>query len=202
MDDDSQDGRRQPPGASGVPRSGTQISGGDTSAASASDDVLRRAAAEVEEHVAENGWERPPALFALVRTADFLRDEPSAAARVGVTAEDAEGLLPVEQESLPDGPLDEVLAGMSWPPEVFGCALTQEILILPPGAEQVVGSDLQAAADHPERREGRLSVAVTRDGRSAAVLRLRGDVRRPEDLVTGPDLAPNLAAALLATLRD
>jgi hypothetical protein len=43
-------------------------------------------------------------------------------------------------------------------------------------------------------------VSVLRDGPSAAVLRLRGT--SDADLLTGPDLAPNLARALLATFSE
>jgi hypothetical protein len=51
------------------------------------------------------------------------------------------------------------------------------------------------AADHPNRQEARLVAAVLRAGGEACVMRLRNH----EDLVTGPDLAPNLTAALHAT---
>jgi hypothetical protein len=80
------------------------------------------------------------------------------------------------------------LARIAWPPPVAGCALGQEILIVPPSGDQA-----------SERREARLVVAVLRDGTSAAVLRLRG---ADDDLLTGPDLAPNLVRALLTTLED
>ena len=120
----------------------------------------------------------------------------------------AEALTPVAQEELPDGPLDEVLGQIGWPPEVLGCALSQEIVLLPPSAEQDL-TDLAseaaagAALAHPDRREARLVVAVLRDGRSASILRLRGTAgTTDDDLLTGPDLAPNLVAALSATFTD
>ena len=166
--------------------------------------LLQAAAAEVESHVAGSGWDRPPVLFALVRAAQFASDEPAAAAGLGLGAADPSSLTPVEQEALPDGPLDEVLARIAWPDEVAGCALSQEIVLLPPSAE----SDLDAAhpetaLNHPDRREARIVAAVLRDGSSAVVLRLRraADSDAADDLLTGPDLAPNLVAALLATLR-
>jgi hypothetical protein len=84
--------------------------------------------------------------------------------------------------------------------------LSQEIVLLPPTAEaELADVDAAAAASHPERREARLVVAVLRDRTSAAVLRLRDidgvDAADGVDkaLLTGADLAPNLAAALLAT---
>jgi hypothetical protein len=121
--------------------------------------------------------------------------------RLGLDVVAPDTLTPVEQESLPDGPLDEILGGIAWPATVDGCALSQEIVILPPSVED---DDLtpEAAAGHPERREARIVVGVLRDGSSAALLRLRPLGSGEEDVLTGPDLAPNLVRALLATLTD
>ncbi len=111
-------------------------------------------------------------------------------------------MTPIEQEELPDEPLDEILAGIAWPPAVVGCAVSQEIVMLPPSAEaELTEAQVAAqAAGHPARREARLVVGVLRDGTSAALLRMRGEDE--DDLLTGPDLAPNLVAALLATFED
>ena len=166
------------------------------------DAYLEIAAAEVEAHVAQAGWDQRPTLFALVRAGQFVVDEPETAAQLGLEAASGEALTPIEQEALPDGELDAALAQIAWPASVAGCALSQEIVILPPGAEDALSS-AQSAATHPDRREGRLVVAVLRDGSSAAMLRLRGRDGQPDDdLVTGPELAPNLVTALVATLHD
>ncbi|MCU1655990.1 MAG: hypothetical protein JWO57_646 [Pseudonocardiales bacterium] len=164
---------------------------------------LESAAAEIEAHVGLSGWDRRPTLFALVRAAQFALDEPDAAARLGLDAAVGDALTPIEQDELPDGSLDEALARVAWPASVAGCALSQEIVLLPPSAEAELSGDtatLGAAAAHPDRREARLVVAVLRDGASAVVLRLRGTGGSDDDLLTGPDLAPNLVGALLATL--
>jgi hypothetical protein len=93
---------------------------------------------------------------------------------------------------------------------VAGCALAQEIVVLPPTAEADLGElpddsaqARRAAAGHPQRREGRLVAAVLRDGFGACVLRLRaaGTDQLCDELVEDPQLAPNLLRALLATLR-
>jgi hypothetical protein len=166
------------------------------------------AAAEVETYVGASGWDQRPTLFALVRAADFLRDDPETATRLGLSDAPGEAFTPIEQEELPEGALDEVLAHIGWPDSVAGCAIAHEILILPPSAQDGVdgGPDsAAAAAAHPERREARLVVAVLRDGTSAAVLRLRpegGADDDSEELLSGPDLAPNLSVALLTTLQD
>jgi hypothetical protein len=156
------------------------------------------AVAEIEAHLHRAGWDQRPALFALVRAAEFARDEPETAALLGVSPDAGNALTPIEQEALPEGDIDKALARIAWPAPVAGCALSQEILILPPSAESDV-EDVTSAAQHPERREARLVVGVLRDGSSAAVLRLRD---ADDDLLTGPDLAPNLVTALLTTLSD
>lgn len=170
--------------------------------------VLQTAVFEIEQHVARAGWDRPPVLFALVATADLARREPALAHTLGLTdaASKAGSLTPVEQESLGNTPLDEALAGIAWPVDVLGCALAHEVLVLPPSAE-LAGPPEDAAgwaAAHPERREVRMVVGVLRDGSQASALRVRAAGADPtaiDDVLVGPDLAPNLAEALLETLR-
>jgi hypothetical protein len=181
--------------------------------------LLEPTVAEIEAHVGAAGWDQRPTLFALVRAAQFAADDPQTAARLRIDVADGDALTPVEQEELPDEPLDEVLAGIAWPPAITGCVLSQEIVVLPPAAEDDVpdtgtatGADIERAAAHPQRREARLVVGVLRDGTSAVLLRLRpvpdsdnsdAAVDDPDgELLTGPDLAPNLVTALLATFDD
>lgn len=172
---------------------------------------------EVVEFVDAAGWDQPPHLFALVPTAELAVVEPGLAGQLS----DAE-LTPVAQDELPsgghDGPgggdgtgpaLDTALATISWPPGVAGCALVQEIVILPPDAERELEqlgdehSALDHAARHPERREARLVAGVLRTGESLCLLQMRpaGDAGRAE-LLEHPDLAPNLLDALRATFED
>ena len=165
--------------------------------------MLELTLAEIETHLGAGGWDRPPALFALVRADRFLADDPETGRRLGLDQLAPQTLTPVEQDALPDGPLDEALAGIEWPEGVTGCALSQEIVFLPPGAEAGLTPEQAAgrAADHPDRREARLVVGALRDGTTAALLRLRATDGSSGELLTGADLAPNLAAALLDTLR-
>lgn len=164
--------------------------------------MLDAAVAEIEAHVHAAGWDQRPVLFALVRAEQFAADDPVTAQRLGVDTLTGQALTPIEQEGLPDEPLDEVLAGIAWPDSVAGVAVSQEIVILPPEAEQGLTAEQIAAraADHPDRREARLVVGVLRGGDSAALLRMRATEGADDDLLTGPDLAPNLVVALLATL--
>jgi hypothetical protein len=157
---------------------------------------------EVEEHVAEAGWDQPPQLFALVDTEELLRAEPQLAQTMGLVAARPGTLTPVAQEPLAEGPLDEALAGIEFGTEVLGVVLAHEVLVLPPAAEeQIADADPVAyAMSHPDRREVRMVVGVLRDGTRECVLRLRGAEGAADDRLSGPDLAPGLADALLATL--
>jgi hypothetical protein len=169
--------------------------------------ALPATAREVEQFVAAAGWDQQPQLFALVATATLLASQPDLADQLDAQA----ALTPVAQEALPEGDLDAALAGIEWPDSVAGCALAQEIVVLPPAAEADLGAlpddpaqARRAAIEHPQRREGRLVAAVLREGVGACVLRLRADPagsQRDDELVEDPQLAPNLLRALLATLR-
>jgi hypothetical protein len=165
---------------------------------------LQETLVEIERHVANSGWDQRPQLFALARTDQLLAREPGLAAALGLNGDQppAAGLIPVEQDPLPVGPLDESLRHIGWPAEVLGCALVQEVLLLPPEVEQVMPERLDVldwVAEHPDRREARLAVAVLRDGSRACAVRLRGEAE--DEVLVGADLAPNLADALLATLE-
>ena len=162
-------------------------------------------AREVEEFVAAAGWDQAPQLFALVPTAALLREQPELAGQLDPSS----ALTPVAQEPLPEGDLAEALGRIAWPDVVVGCALAQEIIVLPPSAESDLSGDAErlrrAAADHPERTEARLVAAVLRDGPGACVMRLRGytkaeDAEPADEIVEHPDLAPNLLDALRTTL--
>ncbi|GAC1333141.1 MAG: PPA1309 family protein [Mycobacteriales bacterium] len=166
---------------------------------------------EIERHVAELGWDQRPRLYALVDTAELMGQQPQLAALLESTPGTAApgSLTPVEQDELADEPIDTLLAGIAWPPEVRGCALVQEVVVLPPSAERTAAEQAPTlesadwANEHPERRDVRLVVGVLRDGSTACALRLRGatdGAATEDDVLTGPDLAPNLSAALLATL--
>ncbi|HWD03646.1 MAG TPA: PPA1309 family protein [Amycolatopsis sp.] len=165
-------------------------------------------AREVEEFVASGGWDQPPQLFALVPTAALLDEQPELAGQL----DRANPLTPVAQEALPEGDLGEALGRIAWPDIVVGCALAQEIIVLPPDVEAelegVAEADAErlrrAAADHPRRTEARLVAAVLREGGVACVMRLRGarsdEGDAVDEIVESPDLAPNLLEALKTTL--
>jgi hypothetical protein len=81
-----------------------------------------------------------------------------------------------------------------------------ERLMLPPSAEAAIPDDLDDTAlaswvaDHPERQEVRMTVAVLRDGGTESAVRLR-EKDTAAEVLTGADLVPGLAAALTATFE-
>ncbi|MCH0541335.1 hypothetical protein I3F58_17560 [Streptomyces sp. MUM 203J] len=169
---------------------------------------LTRAVLEIDQYASTLGWDQPARLFALVDTARMRAEEPEMATQLGLDdAEATAPLTPIEQDELPAGAaLDEFLATIAWPDAVVGCALTVERLMLPPSAEGAVPDALDQAAlarwvaDHPERREVRMTVAVLRDGARESAVRLR-EKDSPTEVLTGADLVPNLAEALSATFE-
>ena len=159
---------------------------------------------EVEAHLSEAGWDQPPQLFALVDTEELLRAEPQLAASMGLVVTRPGALTPIAQVPLAAEDLDTQLASVVFGPEVLGVVIAHEVLVLPPSAEAALDASdpAAAAAAHPERREVRMAVGVMRDGSREALLRLRGADGAQDELVTGGDLAPGLADALLATLDE
>lgn len=175
--------------------------------------ALMQSVVEIEQHVATDGWDQRPRMFALVPTADLLATQPSMAAALGLTDESAAaggipGLTSIEQDGLAlNQPLDEMLAKMVWPAAVEGCALVIESQMLPPSAETQIPPGLAGAelerwvAKHPERQDVRMAVGVLRDGTRQAAIRLRSKDSDME-VLSGPDLVPNLAAALSGTFEE
>ncbi|MDH6628217.1 hypothetical protein M2271_006049 [Streptomyces sp. LBL] len=170
---------------------------------------LTQAVLEIDEYASGLGWDQPARLFALVDTARLRVKEPALAAQLGLEAEQqTTGLTPIEQDEVPTGkPLDEFLGTIAWPDAVVGCALTVERLMLPPSAEAAVPEGLsekklaQWVAEHPDRQEVRMTVAVLRDGARDSALRLR-EKDSPTEVLTGSDLVPGLAEALAATFEE
>ncbi|MGP3927915.1 PPA1309 family protein [Streptomyces sp. 8N616] len=169
---------------------------------------LTRAVLEIDEYAAGLGWDQPARLFALVDTDQLRAQEPGLAAQLGIDNDAEATLTPVEQDELPRGaPLDEFLATIAWPDAVVGCALTVERLMLPPAAEASVpegmdeGQLAKWVAEHPDRQEVRMTVAVLRDGARETALRLR-EKDSPTEVLTGSDLVPGLAEALAATFAE
>lgn len=152
--------------------------------------ALAAAMNDVEEHVAEGGWDQQRQLFALVPTEELLAHEPALIGQLGPRDDSNEdfaaGALPlftpVEQENLPGKTLAETLAKVAWPDTISGAILVLEIV----------------AETEEQHAEGRLAVGVLRDfAGGQCLLRWRHDPTGP--LVHSNDLAPDLLQALQAT---
>ena len=166
---------------------------------------LVTSALQTERHVAAAGWDQPPRLFALVRTAGLLEREPHLRAQLGEGEEEG-ALTAIEQEGLPAASsLESFLARLAWPKDVDGVALAVERIVVPPEAEHDLPEHPEqvaaALAAHPDRKDVRLLVAVLRDGESTCLLRQR-DHDTDDKVASGPDIAPGLVQALNATLQD
>lgn len=155
-----------------------------------SPDALGRALADIAGFLTPSGWDLPPQLFALVPTAVLAREQPDI-----VEPGDPSELSPVAEDPLPDtSSIESALATASWPPMVVGCALVQEITVLPPEEPEAAPAD---------GRRARLLAGALRDGRTLALLQVRPDTDdTPAELRTHPDLAPDLRNALLLTLDE
>jgi hypothetical protein len=169
--------------------------------------VLADAVREIERHAAEAGWDQPARLYALVPTADLVVREPGLAAAMGLDQSTAAGTLtPVEQDQMPaDRSLEQVLGGIMWPAEVYGCAAVVERLVLPPSADTALPEDPDAAAEyaagHPDRQEVRIVAGATRTGSTYCALRLRAH-DDDASVVESDDLVPALLELLLGTLEN
>jgi len=166
---------------------------------------LVTSALETERHVAAAGWDQPPRLFALVRTAGLLEREPHLRAQLSQDDGDG-GFTAIEQEGLPGtSSLESLLAQLAWSADVDGVALAVERLVVPPEAEHDLPEDPDQAAEalaaHPDSKDVRLLVAVLRDGESTCLLRQR-DHDTDDRVASGADIAPGLVQALSATLQD
>jgi hypothetical protein len=172
-----------------------------------SDPALAAAVLEIEQHAAQEGWDRQARLYALVETARLVAGEPALAHAMGLDEASAEGsLTPVEQDQLgPDQPLEAVLEQIVWPDGVAGCAAVVERLVLPPGADAEIPADPAAAdefaREHPDRQEVRIVAGATRAGATYCALRLRAH-DDDQSVVGGTDLVPALLDLLRGTLED
>lgn len=167
---------------------------------------LARCALETERHVAQGGWDQPPRLFALVETAELVAAEPSLRDSMDVTDVLPGALTAIEQEGVArTSDVESLLGRLAWPETVHGAAIALERVVVPAGAERDLPADPAAAteqlAQHPDREDIRLLVAVHRDGRAICLLRQRSN-DSDDRVATGEDIAPGLVHALRATLED
>ncbi|WP_331716240.1 PPA1309 family protein [Occultella aeris] len=171
---------------------------------------LTMAVIEIEQHSAAAGWDAPVSVFALIRTADALADNPALAGEfppevVAAARHDPEHLTSIEQDGLPESTnLEELLAQLAWPETVAGAAIVVERIVVPPEAEANMPQDPDAGVDylmnHPDRQDVRIAAGRLRTGESWCALRSRAN-DNDDAVAGGPDAVPGLVEALAATLR-
>ena len=171
------------------------------------DPALAAAVLEIEAHAAQDGWDQPARLYALVDTATLVSQEPGLAAAMSIDGPADDGsFTSIEQEDLPPGqPLEEALHTIAWPEGVSGCAAVIERLVLPPDVDDEIPDDPTSAElfarEHPDRQEVRMVAGVTRAGASYCALRLRAHDDE-QSVVNGTELVPGLLDLLHATFTD
>lgn len=168
--------------------------------------AVANTAYSIDRELAGLGWDQAPALFALVKTANLLKQDlpdevrESAAAQV---KEDPNHYTAVLQDM--DTDLLQKLPDIWWPDEVDGAAIALEQIALPPAAEADIPSEAKAREDflanHPDRDDIRLVVAVLREGESWCTLRARS-ADTASKVAGGSMLVPDLVRALWRTFES
>ena len=137
-------------------------------------------------------------LFALVRAGRSLADDPDDRGAGSASTDDCRTTADAGRAGrrCPTARWTRCWPASRWPDAVAGCAVSQEIVVLPPSAE----ADLTDGTD-VDGRGSRASASAARpawwsaccaDGserRAAAAARAR-EPAEDDDLLTGPDLAP------------
>jgi hypothetical protein len=170
------------------------------------DPALAAAVLEIENHIAEAGWDQPARLYALVDTARIVAQEPDLAAQMGLDSASEDGsFTPVEQDALPpEQSLEVTLQSIVWPDDVAGCAAVVERLVLPPEVDPEIPEDPadaeRFAREHPLRQEVRIVAGATRAGATYCALRLRAH-DDDQSVVDGTELVPGLLDLLRSTLE-
>ena len=173
--------------------------------------ALARAGIELEEHAAQRGWDAPVGIFALVRTAAALEQDPALAevlddAALAEARRDPQALTMIEQENLPAAAdLEDLLAQIAWPSTVDGTALVVERVVLPAEAEQEAAASQDSQerrgfmSERPDREDVRMVVGVLRTGESWCAVRSRSR-DSSDQVMNGETLVPGLVEALSSTL--
>lgn len=143
---------------------------------------------ELDQHVADAGWDQQARLFAIVPTADLALDHPEL-----ISGETAGQFMFVEQ----DAPLDNEnliasLEQITWPAEISGAAIAIERLISMQPDEDIDQDEMS------QTQELRIIALVMRDGTNVNAIRQRLFDDK-NDVAVSSDLVPALNKALLQT---
>lgn len=181
-----------------------------TSSPRARELALRTCVREVEQQVAQLGWDRAPALFSLVPTQTLVDQQVDlagthAADLAAILEDSPEHLTAIWQDGLPQADIQDLLNHLVFPEPVQGTVVTMERMVIPPEVEAEAPADAhereQFFLSHPRRDDIRIACGVLRSGETWCVIRARS-VDDDARVAQGSDLVPEIAEALRATLDD
>jgi len=150
-------------------------------------DVIR----ELDDHIANSGWDQPTALFAIV-SGDPDSPEQTDAASV---QSNKQLLFEPQGIDFSDQAIIDVLRTLGWDEAVSGLAIAAERII---SVENEDAKDLEQDA-YSTTQEIRVLAIVMRTGETMNAIRYRSH-DEPDDLLTGENLVPELNQALLMSL--
>lgn len=150
-------------------------------------DVIR----ELDEHIANSGWDQPVQLFAIV-SGDSVSEEQLAASD---TDESPQLLFEPQGIDFSDGSIIDVLRTLGWDDAVQGLAIAAERII---SVENQDVSDLEHDS-YSTTQEIRVLAIALRTGETMNAIRYRSH-DEPDDLLTGENLVPELNQALFGSL--
>ena len=164
---------------------------------------LDQLALDIERQVAGAGWDQPPPCSRSSRPPTCCAASPSSPPSSASRDDVPGGLTPVDQGELPDAPQPRRaarchrLAGRGARHRAGRRAPDGAARGRAASMPQDESEALRWLAEHPERQEVRIVVAVLRDGSRASALRMRAHDHE-QSVLTGADLVPGLAEALSA----
>lgn len=173
--------------------------------------ALARVVVEIERRAAARGWDAPVGVFALVRTAAALAQDPDLAGLLDTAAieevrADPCALTAIEQEGLPPAAdLGDLLGRLTWPPAVDGAAVSVERIMVGPASEagaaaiEDPGERIAFIRTRPDRQDVRLVAGVLRSGEAWCAVRARSH-DSDAAVIQGEAVVPGLVEALAATL--
>lgn len=150
-------------------------------------DVIR----ELDEHIANSGWDQPVQLFAIV-SGDSVSEEQLVASD---TDESPQLLFEPQGIDFSDGSIIDVLRTLGWDDAVQGLAIAAERII---SVENQDVSDLEHDS-YSTTQEIRVLAIALRTGETMNAIRYRSH-DEPDDLLTGENLVPELNQALFGSL--
>lgn len=150
---------------------------------------LQNVIRELDEHIAESGWDQPVQLFAIAS------GSPESESASVADEESLQMLFEPQGIDFSDGPIIDVLRTLEWDSEVLGLAIVAERII---SVENSDATDLTTES-YSTTQEIRVLAIVMREGATMNAIRYRTH-EHSNDLLVGNNLVPELNQALYSSL--